>query len=319
MEITDRTCRWLVCLVIPAMMCAFAAFFFRPAFAELPSGRTAGEGEIARRLVERPEGRDPLTGSRFVYFPSGDIYPPYAADPFRVGFGFQPVHVTTVDIPNTTNSRVNLRAGGQLGIVRSLSEEDPGLGWQVSLMGGFNDQNDVRNSLDNIGWDGHYGILMTAVPVHDLAFKLGLLHTSSHLGDEFIERTGHLRIGYTRQELAAGVSWFPREHWRFYTETGRAFSLNSELQRTWRGQAGLEFEASPRFWSNRLAWYAAADLQATQERGWKIDTALQTGFVTRAEGRTWRIGAEWYHGRPPVGEFFQFTERYVSIGLWIDI
>jgi len=42
-----------------------------------------------------------------------------------------------VDIPNTTSSRVNLRAGGQVGVVRSLSADDPDLGWQVSLIGGF--------------------------------------------------------------------------------------------------------------------------------------------------------------------------------------
>ena len=317
MDITFQALKRLVPLFIMLFAAGIAS---HPALAETAAEGQAGEGETARRLTERPEGRNPLTGGRLLYFPTGDLYPPYAADPFRVGFGFQPVHVTRVDIPNTTSSRVNLRAGGQVGVVRSLSADDPDLGWQVSLIGGFNDQNDVRNSLDNIGWDGHYGIILTAMPIHDLAFKLGLLHTSSHVGDEFMERTGRARISYTRQELAAGVSWFMNERWRVYTETGRAFSMsNRELQRPWRGQAGIEYEAPPAIWSKRLAWYAATDLQATQEREWKVDAAVQTGFVMRAEGRTWRIGVEWYHGRPPMGEFFQFTERYLSIGLWIDI
>lgn len=43
------------------------------------------------------------------------------------------------------------------------------------------------------------------------------------------------------------------------------------------------------------------------------------GLVARSGGRTRRIGIEWYHGRPPIGEFFQYTESYLSLGLWIDV
>lgn len=265
------------------------------------------------------EGENPFTGSKLIYFPPGEIYPTYAADPVRVGFGIQPVHVTKTSIPQTSKSRVNLRAGGELGVLRSQPLDPSDRSWQLSLMGGFNDQNDVAHSLDNIGWDGHYGLLITTASEAGPGFKLGLLHVSSHVGDEYMQRTGRLRIGYTRQELAAGVSWFTDRRWRWYAETGRAFSLgNPDLQKLWRAQAGVEYESSPLFWKH-VSWYAALDSQSWQERDWRIDVAIQTGLVVHSTGRAWRLGAEWYNGRPPIGEFFQNTERYISFGLWIDI
>lgn len=295
------------------------------ASAAMPSGQeqlstgTTGTAD-ARMLYQIPTGSNPVTGARYLYFAPGNLYPPYAADPFRVGFGFEPVHVAKSSIPDTSKSRVNLRAGGVLTIVRSQEDERPDTGWQLSILGGFNDQNDVRNSLDNIGWDGRYGLLYMTAPQPSLAFKFGVLHVSSHVGDEYAERTGRRRIGYTRQELAAGVSWFMAERWRLYAETGRAFFMSTrQLQEPWRWQSGLEYESPPVMWRHRLAWYAALDVQAMQERDWRADVSFQSGVVARSAGRTWRLGAAWYNGRPMIGEFFQYTERYLSVGLWIDI
>lgn len=272
------------------------------------------------RLCDVPVDENLQAGRRILYFPPGNLYPPYAADPFRVGFGIESVRVSRVSIENASSDRVNLRAGGQLAFLRSQGIDEPDVGWEVTLVGGFNDQNDVLNSLDNIGWDGHYGLTATVAPRRGLAFKFGLMHVSSHVGDEFLERTGRGRIGYTRQETIAAVSWFFSERWRLYFETGWAFSItNDELQEPWRGQFGLEYESAPALWKRRISLYAAADSQSMQERDWRVDVSVQAGLVVHSACRTWRFGVQWYNGRPPIGEFFQNTERYTSFGLWIDI
>ena len=191
--------------------------------------------------------------------------------------------------------------------------------WQISFLGGFTAHHDARFSLDNIGWDGRYGIQFTTALPHGLGFKMGLEHDSSHLGDEYMERTGRKRIGYTRQELNAGASWFVDEHWRTYAEAGFAFSMGDrQLQEPWRAQIGIEYESSPLF-GGPLRWYTAIDSQAMQERQWRVDLAVQTGIAAHSLGRTFRIGVEWYNGRPPVGEFFQYTERSLGVGVWMDI
>lgn len=284
------------------------------------AGNVQTVNEIPLQRPDQPQGRNPFTGSTLLYFPPGDLYRPYAADPFRVGFGIQPIHASRSTIIGASNSRVSLRAGGQLGVIRSEPGDDPAIGWQLSLTGGFNDQNDVRYKLDNIGWDGRYGFLLSVVPVRAWAFKTGLQHVSSHVGDEWIKRTGRQRIGYTRQEVVAGISWLDEKRWRLYSEAGWAMSMsNKQLQEPWRLQGGMEYESPPVFLKGLAGWYAATDIQSTQERDWHVDIAIQTGFVVRSVSRTWRLGAEWYKGRPPIGEFFQDTEQYISIGLWIDI
>jgi hypothetical protein len=56
-----------------------------------------------------------------------------------------------------------------------------------------------------------------------------------------------------------------------------------------------------------------------EERDWRIDVSLQTGYRIDSYGKTWRFGIEWYSGRPNIGEFSQKTETYFALGFWIDI
>lgn len=254
------------------------------------------------------------------YFPSGNLYPPYAADVHRIGFGVQWLNFTDTQIPDSGDTRIGIRAGGRFGIARFSSEGQGGRAWQFDVEGGFNAQFDVDHSLDNIGWDGRYGLSVATAKTGSLAFKFGVLHDSSHVGDEYMERTGRTRIGYTRHELAAGVSWRPVERFRTYAEGAWGYELsNKELQEPGRGQFGVEYESPPSLWNGRMSWYAAADFAAMEERGWRLDYSIQAGHVIHANGRTWRFGAEWYSGRPPIGEFFQYTERYLGLGMTIDL
>ncbi len=281
--------------------------------------RAAARPEPAGRFYNPPIIEPREGGGLLIYFPAGDLYPPYAADPVRMGLAVEPVTVTKVGIENTSNKRINLSAGAEMPFIRSQRGDQPDVGWQLTLVGGFNDQNDVGIHLDNIGWDGHYGLMVNIAPQSGLAFKLALLHISSHVGDEFAERTGRTRIGYTRQEAAAGISWIISKRWRIYSEAGDAFDLgNEELQKKWRTQHGLEYESGPWLWKGRIAWYAGVDVQRMQERNWHNDTAAQLGLVLRSLGRTVRVAVSLYNGRPPIGEFFQHTESYRSYGLWID-
>lgn len=255
-----------------------------------------------------------------LFLPPGILYPPAIADPQRVGFGVQWLSYMDTTIPDAGNSRVALKAGGQFGILKAGPSGDGNQAWQVDLLGGFNAQFDADHSLDNIGWDGRYGLLVTNGQPRIISFKFGVLHDSSHVGDEYMERTGRKRIGYTRHELVAGVSIPLGERWRTYAEGGWGYQLgNSELMKPGRGQAGLEYESCRGPRERCTGWYGAADLSSMEERDWRLDLAVQMGVVARSGGRTWRFGVEWYHGRPPIGEFFPYTERYLSLGIWLDV
>lgn len=260
------------------------------------------------------------SGFNVLFFPPGLLYAPYIADPHRVSFGLQVLNYTRSRIPHSGNTRFDLRTGGQFGIVRIHPRGSDDLGWQFSLEAGFNSQFDIDNQLDNIGWDGRYGLLLTTAQTRNLSFKFGYLHDSSHVGDEYAERNGRLRIGYTREELAGGASWLADSVWRTYVEYGHGIVLrNSDLQKPGRAQLGLEWQPLKLSPGRYRGWYAGSDFSAMEERDWKIDVSLQTGYRIDAKDKIWRFGLDWYAGRPPIGEFFQHTESYLGFGLWVDI
>jgi hypothetical protein len=302
-----------------SLLLAAAARAQDEAFTVVPGG-PLGPAEAEEGEADGTPAVHIGSGHTLLIFPPGDLYPQYIADPHRVGFGIQQMSFSETEIAESGDSRIGLKAGGRFGFVRIYPSNRVDRGWQLSIEGGFDAQFDLDHSYDNIGWDGNYGLLLTAAPVRGLAFKLGMHHTSSHVGDEYAERTGRRRIDYTRHELAAGISWAMDEHWRYYAEAGWGYYLNNDdLQEPGRMQLGLEFEDAKSLWKRRLGWYVALDASAMEERDWRVDTSLQLGLVLRSGGRIWRLGIERYDGRPTIGEFFQDDETYIAMGLWLDV
>jgi hypothetical protein len=224
--------------------------------------------------------------------------------------------VESVGIEDAGESRFALRLGGRFGVLR-LGRDDRAL--QLGIEAGFASHFDNDVDQDNIGWDGHYGLTLTAGHGETLAWKVGLFHTSAHVGDEYAERTSRRRIGYTREEVLAGLSYRLAPRLRAYFESAYAYELRIAIQRPWRVQGGLVFEDADRFAGGRFGWYAATDVAQWEERDWRTDWALQAGLVYPAGARAWRLGLTVHDGRPPLGEFFQDTERSVSAGLSIDL
>jgi hypothetical protein len=254
------------------------------------------------------------------YMPTGDLYKLYIANPHRVTFSFQYIQMIHSGIPDTGSSRYALQAGGHFGIARVYPDDHPELGWQLSIEGGIDALFDRGSSDDNIGWNGKFGLFLTHAAEHGLSYKLDVNHTSSHLGDEYIQNTGRKRIDYTREEIALGLSKEFLSHYRVYGETGWGFQPgNAEGEKPGRFEAGFELEYPNVFWDNVLGLYAAVDLQSWQERDWKPDASFQTGLYLPVRERTYRVGIQLYRGRSTMGEFFLSTESQIALGIWIDI
>ncbi|MBZ0115216.1 MAG: DUF1207 domain-containing protein [Thermoanaerobaculia bacterium] len=259
------------------------------------------------------------SGRRLMLFPPGSLFRPYVADPHYPDTGIL-LRSASSAIEDDGDRRASLHLGGRFGILRWEPAHDDGRSWQISFDAGIDAMFDFERSLDNIGWDGNYGLSVTTSDGGPLSWRFGLLHTSSHVGDEYAERTGRLRIGYTREELLLAVSWAVAPEWRTYFEAAWDPSPGSEaLQEPWRLQTGLETERPGRLWSQRLGWYCALDVSSLQELDWQLDAALQIGIFLDSAGRRWRTGFEIYDGRVPIGEFYRTSETYVTVGLWVDL
>ena len=278
-----------------------------------PAGAQTGDDQ------PRPPTWTHSSGTMFRLFPSGDVYAVYVADAHRTTNSIALHVLPRVRIEETDNPRTALSAGGRFGVLRIDSGKPGGRAWQVSIDAGLDVVFDAQHKQDAIGWDGNYGLTVTTASGSPLSFKVALLHQSSHIGDEYAMRAGRTRLNYTREEVALGVSWRLARRWRAYGETGVAYITRYEEQDPWRAQGGLEYESRPVVSAGRFAWYGAADFSGWQERGWRLDTAIRGGIVTRSEGRTYRLGIGWTDGRPPLGEFFQTSEGWFTFGLWIDL
>lgn len=254
--------------------------------------------------------------------PAGNIYPPYIADLHRPGFAVMNVNIMDSKIPDAGDRRYGFMLGGQYGVLRFQSVQEPAAAFQVDVYGSFYGVFDVDNSTDNIGWDGLYGIAFHWTNNKGLAAKLAMQHDSSHVGDEYMEKTGRNRINYTREEWALGLGYRFMDNWRVYAEGAYGFDLrNSDLQEPWRVQAGLEWEADNLFLSGCGGYYVAVNVDAAEELDWEEDITAQAGLVISARRfyRQFRVGLIYRDGRGLIGEFFQDREEWWGIGLWLDM
>ncbi len=266
-----------------------------------------------------PAAAEAEGGREIVVFPADNLYPLYIADPHSPASGILIQSFTSTGIEQAGDQRVFLKLGGRFGLLRWQPRKPGGRAWQLNLDAGLDAQFDIDNSLDNIGWDGNFGLsATTARQGGTVAWKLGILHTSAHIGDEWIERTGRERIGYTRTEALGGISARLTPRWRTYFEAGWGYDLNSDEMEPGRLQAGLDYRAPGRFWAGIGGWYAAVDLSSWEERDWRLDAGLQGGLILSG-GRTWRVGVQYWDGRVPLGEFFQHTESNFTLGLWAEL
>ena len=297
-------------LLRPALLCMLAA---APAAAQSPgAGGDSADDQRGPMWVTS-------SGTRFTLFPSGEVFPVYVADPHRPTNALVPRFYVRGEIPETRTPRAWLSAGGRFGMLRIDTRNADQRSWQISIEAGLDGLFDTQNKSDLIGLDGNYGLTVTTGSRSPWTFKTAILHTSAHLGDEYAQRTGTQRINYTREEIVFGTARRFRERWRFYGEAGAAYILRSDDQEPWRLQWGVEYTSEPRLLGGRFAWYAAADFGSWDERGWRVDTALQGGIVARANGRTYRLLLEYLDGRPPIAEFFKYSEASLALGFRIDL
>lgn len=265
-----------------------------------------------------PPTRIQASGGRL--FPSGLLFRPYLADPDRPAAGVSWTSVSEVGIEDGGSTRFNLKVGGSFGLFRWPAGSDDGSSYQIDLQGGLDGIFDVDANYDNIGWDGNYGLSLSRSFGRRAAVRLGVLHTSSHIGDELIERTGRQRIDYTREELRLGGRWRALTSLGLYAEGAYGYERrNDEVQEPWRWQVGLELNKREVFLSGRGGWYVAADFGAWQERNYRVDVTLQVGISVVSGDRLWRVGMEAHDGRPSLGEFFQDNETHTAFGLWLEL
>jgi hypothetical protein len=292
--------RWLFSWSAILLICSFLL---------APVANAADEDEKKKTKKNKKVG---------VWFPANDFYPPYIADPLRPQNALSLQWLSDTGIPETGAQRFGLRLGGSFGIRRWHPEGEPHKGWQLSFEGGFAGQFDIAWSWDNTGWDGFYGFYLNRMVTPDFGFRIGSQHDSSHIGDEYSERTGKKRTRYTREEGIFGVSWRFRPYVTGYAEVGVGNGLAGSV--TSRLQLGVQYVSEVKFWKGRASHFAAIDIRTFEETDWSSRLTVQAGYRIPVGERSsaHRVAFEWGTGRSVLGQFLWDKETWFSLGWYYD-
>ncbi|NIL96076.1 MAG: DUF1207 domain-containing protein [Planctomycetales bacterium] len=148
--------------------------------------------------------------------------------------------------------------------------------------------------------------------------KLAYYHLSSHLGDEFLLRTGAQRINYVRDVLVWGHSWQGTDWLRVYFELGYAFYTEDGSQ-PWELQFGIELsQLQPT--GNCGAPFLACNAHLREEVDFGGNFVARAGWQWRRQyrGPLLRIGAHYYNGKSSQYQFFDRFEQQLGVGAWYD-
>ena len=156
--------------------------------------------------------------------------------------------------------------------------------------------------------------------------RAGIIHSSSHLGDEFVAATGAQRIEFGSEHLDLLVAYEVPGIVRVYG--GGDWIFRSYL--SWeprlrelgvRDRALLQIGADRewRFTSDpRIALFGGIDVQTAERTEWDVGYAAALGIGIRS-GRSFRLMTRFYDGPSTMGEFFLTPERYFIVELVAEI
>lgn len=248
--------------------------------------------------------------------PPGRLYPSYLADPRRPQTYAGVLHVLSSDLNDGFGNghvRTMLSFGGRVPVVRYSGSGVQA--WEFSVEGAFFGLFDASQSLENIGWDGWYGLLVSWRFARNWSTKLHYRHLSSHLGVEFIERTGRQRIGYTREDFTLGLAWQPLPGATVYGEGGVGIHDGAGRQESGYFQFGAQYrDDDPILW-DIFDWQIGTDVQLFEEDDYDPGITVQGALLVplAREGQQFRLALEFHTGRVLLGELSEFSEDYLAL------
>ncbi len=213
----------------------------------------------------------------------------------------------------------DIALGGRVGLLRfgDHNEFHP-QGWQLDIEGAGLPRLDLEHGRrDLVSADFRFGIPLT-YGFGRYHMKFAYYHLSSHMGDEFIARTGAMRINYVRDALVWGHAYDLTDNLKVYGEVGFAYHYDGGAK-PWEFQFGVEyapglptgFQGAPFF---------AVNVHLRQENNYGGPFTAQLGWAWREAyaGRLFRVGLQYLNGMSPQLQFYKQSEQQIGLGMWYD-
>ncbi len=171
------------------------------------------------------------------------------------------------------------------------------------------------NSFETVDF---FGNLPVAVRRGKFSARAMLFHESSHLGDDYIRRTGDQGFRYSIDGLRLTLS-------HDLTGWARAYAGGSYLLHTVpdparkSAQAGVELTSGKLGWSKMypLKLFAAQDLQFKEAMGYRTNSRTLAGVIIGFDSvpRAMRIYAGRFEGYSAFGQLYRRKESYTDVGV----
>lgn len=207
--------------------------------------------------------------------------------------------------------------GGRAGLLRygTLDSLQP-QGFQLDLEGAGMARVDPEEHSDLEGCDYRVGFVGTW-QYSPWAYKAGYYHISSHVGDEFLLRTGADRRNYVRDSLIFGARYDFTDDVNLYGEIGYAPNHNGGADPL-ELQFGAEF--NPKYPTGpHGSPVLAINGHLREEFDFGGSMNVIWGWQWKGEtGSAFRLGMQYYNGPSLQWSFFDQHEEFVGGGIWFD-
>jgi len=248
------------------------------------------------------------------FFPNAhELFKPLRADPRELQYALRTL------VPVSRKWLGEAAIGDYLGLVRwPLPWQNAKL--QVSGGGGFFGRFDLSGTSNDMESADFYANLPLDLRVGKWSSRLMLYHTSSHLGDDYLKKTGLTTAKHSWDNLKWLLSYEPVDEVRFYGGYNYTFrTLPLGLGRN-ALQAGVECQTP--WMARHWQYYWANDFQSWQRIQWNPWFNSQLGVRVQkspSEARSVSFFLEFGTGHQPQGQFFLQQETHWGLGIKFDL
>lgn len=218
-----------------------------------------------------------------------------------------------------TKNTVETALGGTVGLIRYAPDPDDSRhATQLDFFGVILSR--FSNTSRLLAADYRVGLIGTFA-WGEWEGKCGYEHTSTHIGDEYLEVTQDFRREVIRDELVIALAYRWQNLVRIYAQGAYTFDIRTpgrEDQRD-RWNVGVEiYRNEPTTWRGQP--YFACDLDLRGDQDYHANFTVQAGWMWRdPECRPFfRVLTQFYSGRSPYGHFSNETERWAAFGVALD-
>ena len=244
-----------------------------------------------------------------------EVFRPLVADPREIQLAMRLV------MPVSRECLGEIAAGDYLGLYRWKLpwEQETYLQW--SIAGGIFSRFDLAADTKDLQVVDYYATMPVDVRMGRWSMRLLPYHVSSHLGDDYIKRTGVLAEKNAIDAWKWLLAYEPCEHWRFYGGPDYIIRLVHASQEHVAVQAGLEWRSN--WWAaGHAQTFWANDLQSWERVGWNPTFNSQFGVKIVHDSLDQyglSIFSEFGTGHRPHGQFYRQQETHWNLGMRLEI